>query len=234
MCSNLFCALRPAVRERSLCFSMNWYHLSSSAAASWHIWEHHGGENLTQQAEQDIQPPPGCGGFTYRANEFWDASHCPGQDLPRAVELSWSLLAAQALRGQHLPKAWWREPVLQNLRDNKSMLISRGVMPHRGTPSACPKVKDAWAGQSQLPHLPRSWWEGTGVSQPGSAREPQRRLLGCRSDICQPLLRAGVRSLFHSCFCVQAGFQRHNTTGKKPPESHPQPAPQRRARPSAG
>lgn len=31
-CSNLFSALRPAEREKSLCFSMNWYNLSSSQA----------------------------------------------------------------------------------------------------------------------------------------------------------------------------------------------------------
>lgn len=54
MCSNLFHALRPAAREKSLCFSMNWYHLSSSSP--WHIWEHLGGENLSQQAERDTQP----------------------------------------------------------------------------------------------------------------------------------------------------------------------------------
>lgn len=29
-CLNLFSALRPAEREKSLCFSMNWYNLSSS------------------------------------------------------------------------------------------------------------------------------------------------------------------------------------------------------------
>lgn len=90
--------------------------------------------DLAQQAEQDTR---GCGGSTCRANKSRDASHCSRQDL----------------RGQQLPRAWRSEPVLQKLRDNKSMLISRGVMPHRDTASDPPPR----SRQSQLPLLPKSW-----------------------------------------------------------------------------
>lgn len=73
-----------------------------------------------------------------------------------------------------------------------------------------------------------------GVPQPGSAREPQGRLLGCRSDICQPLLRAGVRSLFSQWFLCAGLVSRGTTpTGNNPlkatlNQQHSTGTPQRR------
>lgn len=157
--------------------------------------------------------PRGCGGSTCTANKSRDASHGSGQDVPRAVGLGCSLPAEQALRGQQLPKACRREPVLRKLRGDKSMLISR-------CHTEAPPVPAPRSRQSQLPQLPKSWWElchRHPSPQPGPAREPQRKLLGCRSDNWQPLLRAGVWSLFHSGFSERGWFpEAQHAQGKAP------------------
>lgn len=209
MCSNLFRALRPSsegeksLLQHELVPFITIITLAYLGASSW--------GDPAQQAEQDTR---GCGGSTCRANKSRDASHCSGQDL----------------RGQQLPTAWRSEPVLQKLRDNKSMLISRGVMPHRDTPSDPPRGQ----GRASCHFSPKvgSCANSRPSPQPGPAREPQGRLLGHRSDVCQPLLRAGVWSLFHSRFlCAGVVFRGTTPTGKSPLKAI---LTQRRAHPSTG
>lgn len=98
------------------------------------------------------------------------------------------------------------------------MLISRGVVPH----SASPVVKAEWAGQSQLPHHPKSWWEGTEVPQPPipTAGICQGAFWGAEVTFANPFSELGSGPFFTVVFVCRGGFQRHNThRGKIPLKS---------------
>lgn len=148
------CPQASREREKNLCFSMNWYNLSSPQR----IWGASQWGDLTQQVEQDTHPQ-GCGGFTCRASKSRDASHCSRQDLP----------------------GLWRAPGLCQLHRHCGASTSQkpgrelkgGAAERRGDATH----RDTWQcqrqghgcvgpGRNQLPHLPQSCWEGTDVPQP--------------------------------------------------------------------
>lgn len=80
-----------------------------------------------------------------------------------------------------------------------------------------------WAGQSQLPHVPKNWWEGTDVPQPpiptagicqGAPGEP---FWGAEVTFASPFSELGSSPFSTVVFVCRAGFQRHNTHGGKSP-----------------
>lgn len=172
MCSNLFSALRPAQREKSLLQ----HELVQFIIVSRRIWGASRRGDLTEQAEQDTRPP-GLRGFHLQNQQVWgcipllragSARGGGGCLVPTSHTSAADPAPSKKLGGGSLPSESHRAVLPRGSTGGQHVraAVRSGDATQRGT-QLCQRRGhgSVGLGRSQLPLLPRSWWEGTDVPQ---------------------------------------------------------------------